>query len=141
MRTMEGYARTSLIRLLARVGQELTRATTGANADADTVHDVRVAIRRANQGLRVFAGLVPHRQAKKARRRLKRALDAASGVRDCDIALQLFGEVRLPPAHPAWEETRARRMLAENHFRTVVRELVEEFENGAWRERLGLESS
>jgi len=138
MRTMETFAGVSLARLLGRVGQEIARADAAAGFDADMVHDIRVAIRRANQALRVFVGLVPRGPAKKLRRRLKRVLDAASSVRDCDIALQLFGEVRLPPAHPAWEETRARRVLAENRLRRIVREITVESQSGVWLGELGL---
>jgi hypothetical protein len=90
--------------------------------------------------MRVFGALLPHREARDVRRRLKLVLDEASAVRDCDIALALYGEVRLPNAHPAWEEMRARRVLAESGFRLRVLELVTEARAGVWQTALRLVS-
>jgi CHAD domain-containing protein len=133
---MKEYAQAVVAQLLERVAKELERAA--LQADEEAVHDVRVSIRRANQALRVFSGLVDGKAARGIRRRLKSVLDEASAVRDCDIAMGLYGEVRLPPAHPAWEEMRARRVIAESGFRHRVRELADEARTGVWKTELGL---
>jgi CHAD domain-containing protein len=136
MKTMREFAQASVAKLLAKVTGELERAA--ETPDADTVHDVRVAIRRVNQALRLFAGLVPHHAARHVRRRLKTVLDGASAVRDCDIAMELYSEVRLATSHPAWEEVRAARIMAESAFRERVRELVIEAQSLEWQSQLEL---
>jgi CHAD domain-containing protein len=139
MSTMREYAQETVARLLQRVAQELERAA--VTPDEDAVHDVRVSIRRASQALRVFSRLLPRREARAIRSRLKTVLDEASAVRDCDIALGLYAEVLLPNSHPAWEEMRARRVLAESGFRLRVLELVTEARAGVWESDLKLGAS
>jgi CHAD domain-containing protein len=136
VQTMQEYARISLAQLLARVTSELERAAD--HPDADSVHDVRVAIRRANQAMHVFAGLVPHHAARHVRRRLQTVLEGASAVRDCDIAMELYSEVRLPTSHPAWEDVRAARVMAETDFLQHVRESVLEARSNHWQSQLDL---
>jgi CHAD domain-containing protein len=136
MSRMREYAQATVAGLLERVTQQLERAA--VTPDEDAVHDVRVSIRRASQALRVFSGLLPHREARAIRGRLKMVLDEASAVRDCDIALGLYAEAGLPNSHPLWEEMRARRVLAESGFRLRVLELVTEARAGVWESDLKL---
>lgn len=59
---------------------------------AESVHDLRVAIRRFVQALRVFKLLLPAKERKKVRHQLKRVMARAGAVRNCDITLQLIKE-------------------------------------------------
>jgi len=68
--------------------------------DADAVHDLRVTIRRFTQSLRVFASLLPQRQARKVRKRLRRLMTAAGQVRDRDIALGFLDKAGWPARSP-----------------------------------------
>jgi CHAD domain-containing protein len=66
--------------------------TSLGNDDAETVHDLRVGIRRLMQAMLVFAPCLYAREIGKAWRRLKRIMAAASLVRNCDIATKLCGK-------------------------------------------------
>lgn len=66
----------------------------------DEVHDFRVAVRRLGQALRVFADLLPGKEAKRMRKALKPALDAAAHVRDLDVDRELLIRLGLRADHP-----------------------------------------
>jgi CHAD domain-containing protein len=74
--------------LLKRVASEIAKAT--HTADADAIHDLRVAIRRLSRCLRVFAQFYPGGSRKELRWRLADLLDLCGGVRDGDIAIGLL---------------------------------------------------
>lgn len=66
----------------------------------DEVHDFRVAVRRLSAGLRVFGELLPGKEAKRMRKALKPALDAAAHVRDLDVDSELLVRLGLRRDHP-----------------------------------------
>jgi len=84
---MRDYARQQTAVLMGRLGVVLNRAA--READVDSIHDVRVALRRLSRCLRVFAPFYPDGSWKKIRRRIAKLLAAAGAVRDCDIAIEL----------------------------------------------------
>ena len=61
----------------------------------ETVHELRVSIRRFMSCLKVYPQFFPAKESKKIRKRLKKVMKAAGEVRDRDIALQ-FGETGGP---------------------------------------------
>ena len=87
---MREHARQQTAFLLDRLSARLNDAA--KELDAGAIHDVRVAIRRLNRCLRVFAPFYPNRSWKKLRRRLSALMAAAGAVRDCDIALELVDQ-------------------------------------------------
>lgn len=105
--------------------------------DADAVHDLRVAIRRFTQCLRVFAQFFPSAETKKIRVRLRWVLRLAAEVRDRDIALALWKEAGLPSASVAARLARERKQAGE---RLVggLRRLEERDFSRKWRRRLGI---
>lgn len=105
--------------------------------DADAVHDLRVAIRRFTQCLRVFAQFFPGAEAKKIRRRLQKVLRLAAEVRDRDIALALWKEAGLPSAGVAARLARERKQAGERLVEGL-RRLEERNFSRKWRRRLGL---
>jgi CHAD domain-containing protein len=133
---MQAYATAETARLLDRLEQDFRRAS--GQSDPGAVHDVRVAIRRFTQALRVFAPLLPAKPVKKIRKRLGRALDAAAAVRDLDIALELLAEARLGQSHSLWEETRARRYAADLAFRAELDRVSVVGRLAGWRTKLRL---
>jgi CHAD domain-containing protein len=106
--------------------------------DADTIHDLRVSIRRLNSCLRIFAQFYPEKAAKKVRRHLHALMQAAGEVRDCDIAAKLFHEAGSAPNAP---ELAALAELRESRVRNLADE-VREWKSGnrlhRSRERLGI---
>src|SRR5690349_17790857 len=60
--------------------------------DAESVHDLRVAIRRFAQVLRVFKPCFRGKDVRKIRRELSQMMEAAGEVRNCDIAFNLVSK-------------------------------------------------
>lgn len=116
---MNEYVRQQSAMLLRRLAFEVNRAS--RSADPDTIHDLRVAIRRLSRCLRLFSQFFPGRSWKKARRRLTELMRSAAEVRDRDIAVRLLHEAGTPPEAAAIQSLRrqrhdaARRLVAELH--------------------------
>ena len=62
--------------------------------DAETIHDVRVAIRRLRQALTMFRDELPKSLADKADKRLRKLLKAAGKVRNFDVSMELLQRFR-----------------------------------------------
>lgn len=130
------YARNTTARRLDTLAAEIKRTLDAP--DADAVHDLRVSIRRFKQALSVFADWLPAKEARKARRALRKVMDAAGRVRDRDIAREILDRSRAEQA-PAMSEAIG------PHRDQAARELVAEagrlwLKNVGvtWREPLGL---
>lgn len=70
------------------------------------IHDLRVAIRRFTQVLRVFGSRFEH--PRKMRRRLRGVMDLCGAVRNCDIAVEVL-QAAEAPAKPALQGRLKRR--------------------------------
>ncbi len=81
--------------LLRRLAFQANR--TARNGDADSVHDLRVSIRRLAQCLRVFGQFFPRKSGRKFQHRLNAVMDLASAVRDRDIAMNFLAAAGIPP--------------------------------------------
>jgi len=79
-------------RRLGRLAFQINQ--TVKSRDAEAVHDLRVAVRRFSQGLRVFKPCFRGKEARKIRRELKQIMDLAGEVRNCDIALKLMSKAQ-----------------------------------------------
>jgi CHAD domain-containing protein len=79
---------------LAVVGERLPQALHEADRDLEHVHQLRVGTRRADAALRIFAGCLPRKTYKSARRRLRRLRRAAGAARDWDVFLADLRERR-----------------------------------------------
>jgi CHAD domain-containing protein len=75
-------------------------------AGIEAVHDLRVAIRRFRQVLKILKPWLPREESRLLRRELKELMRHAGGVRDLDIALHLLRAVEVP---------KNRRILSEFH--------------------------
>lgn len=98
---------------LDKVLAEAIRA--GQNPSEDPVHDMRVAIRRWGQALRVFDPLLPQGVSRKLRKGVRPLLDSAGATRDFDIGMDLLHKDGLRHDHPVfrtWELDRERASLA-----------------------------
>jgi CHAD domain-containing protein len=82
------YAAGQTSMLLRRLAFQANR--TAKLADVDAIHDLRVAIRRLTQCLRVFSKFFPRERTKKIQQKLEAVMDLASEVRNRDTALQLM---------------------------------------------------
>ncbi|MCC6860146.1 MAG: CHAD domain-containing protein [Bryobacterales bacterium] len=95
----------------------------GRRGDEESIHDLRVAIRRLSQCLRVFEQFLPSGRTRKTRRRMKRIMELAGEVRNRDIALQLLREAKVEDGELAVRLVQERRQ--------AQRELSSELK--AWR--------
>ncbi len=77
-------------KLLRRLSFEINQVV--KSCEPDRVHDLRVAIRRFNQVLRVFRPVFPGKEVRRIRRRLKQLLMLAGEVRNCDVVLALLSK-------------------------------------------------
>ncbi|MGI8992009.1 MAG: CHAD domain-containing protein [Bryobacteraceae bacterium] len=127
---MQKYVQEQAATLLRRLASQAHEAASLGSADA--VHDLRVAIRRLNQCLRVFGNFFPRKDVKKIRGELRDVMDVAGAVRNCDIAIELLKKAKLP-AEPvlAQERRRARKELAGALTSWSRRDFSQK-----WRERL-----
>jgi len=123
---MRDYARLQTAILLRRLAYQLNHAA--HHSDADSIHDVRVAIRRLSRCLRVFAPFFPGDSWKKIRRRL----------RDRDIALQLLAEAGIPPRAGVATRLAAERRKASRELLFEIRRWKSRNFSRKWRSRLEL---
>ena len=105
------FASNFLLRQIDRVVFQSTRAI--KSRDEESVHDLRVAIRRLIQGLAVFRPNFTSKKPRKMRKSLKQVLSLAGIVRDYDIALDCIAKLQSPHAERIRETLRAERKKAE----------------------------
>jgi CHAD domain-containing protein len=135
---MREYVRAETDALLRRVAFQVSRAA--RSADAEAIHDLRVAIRRFSRCLRVFAQFYPDKSWKKIRRRLDSLMSMAGAVRDLDIALDLLGEAQVAPETAVVQRVRAERYQANRDFLRQVRLWKSRGYSRKWRSALDLSS-
>lgn len=103
--------------------------------EAAAIHRMRVAIRRLQQALRLFAEFLSRSGAKDVNRDLRKAMKAAGNLRNFDIAAGLLKELDAVPADLERDRSQA---LAD--FRQTVKRIVRKDAGIRWRNRLGLSS-
>jgi CHAD domain-containing protein len=133
---MREYAHQQTAMLLRRLAFQVNR--TARSCTADSIHDLRVSIRRFNRCLRAFSQFYPARARKKIRQQLRELMNAAANVRDRDISLALLEEAGI-----SRRAAIARRLEGER--RQATQELLIEISrwrnrsfSGKWREQLEL---
>ena len=116
----------SIIRsLLAHLAVELRGAARSPD-DPDAVHDLRVAIRRLNQALRVFPEVVGQGHVKKMRRRLKKLMTALGAVRNLDVAREVLHAAKARPGTRLLHHLKDQRHSAQKHLEVRLK---------SWRKR------
>jgi CHAD domain-containing protein len=103
--------------------------------DAESVHRMRVAIRRLQQALRIFSQYFNKSGVKRVKKQLRRCLGAAGQLRDPDIALQL-----LEKSGHDLAELRSGRTASKRELRTTLRRITSKDVGVKWRNELGLTS-
>jgi CHAD domain-containing protein len=133
---MRDYVRLQTAILLRRLAYQVGRAA--KSGDAESIHDLRVAIRRFSRCLRVFSQFYPGNSWKKIRRSLSVLMAAAGAVRDLDVAIELL-------ANDAAGNNRNLLSKLKPERRRRQRELLQEVQHWKglgfskkWRSTLGL---
>jgi CHAD domain-containing protein len=133
---MRQYARLQTAVLLRRLAFQVHR--TGLSGGADSIHDLRVAIRRLSRCLRAFAQFYPGRSWKKTRSELASLMEAAGRVRDRDITLELLGECGASPRAAIVKQLAAERDAAARDLLGEIRRWEHRDFSRKWRARLEL---
>ncbi len=107
-------------------------------ADADAIHDLRVAIRRLSRCLRVFAQFYPAGSRKQVRRRLADLMDSCGRVRDRDIAIGLLQQAGVRVTAPLVRRLRAKRRAAAGELQLELQGWKPRGFTRQWRKRLEL---
>ena len=135
---MREYVRIETAILLRRFAFQVNRAARAG--DADSIHDLRVAIRRLSRCLRVFSQFYPDRSWKKIRQELAQLLRAAGAVRDRDIALELLAASGIPRRAAIVTRLQAERRKAGQELLLDIRRWRNRGFSRKWRTRLELQS-
>jgi CHAD domain-containing protein len=122
--------------LLRRMAYQASR--TSQLQDADTIHDLRVSIRRLTECLRVFDQFFPREKAKRVRRKLDALMDLSSEVRNRDIALTLLGRAAIPAGSPLVSTLSQERDGAVQVLREALKRWSRRGFHRRWRSRLGV---
>ncbi|MGH9721436.1 MAG: CHAD domain-containing protein [Bryobacteraceae bacterium] len=133
---MEAHIRASAAALLAKLAYQV--ALTSKRADPDTVHDLRVAIRRFSYCLRECSLFFAGKDVRKVRRRLRSLLELSAAVRDRDIALDLIKKSELKSTTQLTTALRKQREEAQENLKRRVRRWSERNFSKKWQTRLGL---
>lgn len=112
--TMARFAVRQALARRTRLDEMMHSASQKVN-DPETIHDLRVAIRRFTQCLRAFAQFFDATRVKRIRKRLRKILKRAGEVRNYDIAIELLVGVNLLEGDLA-AELQAKRMDAQKRF-------------------------
>lgn len=121
---------------LRRLAYAVGRAAN--SADAEAVHDLRVAIRRLAQCLRVFEQFFARDKTRKIRRELKEMVDLASEVRDRDVALALVAEAKIAPKSDLPRRLAEDRRAAQRVLVTELKQWIRSNLSRKWRSALEL---
>ncbi|MBS1857476.1 MAG: CHAD domain-containing protein [Acidobacteria bacterium] len=135
---MREHARHQTAVLLRRLAYEVNRVARAGAADAEAVHDLRVAIRRLSRCLRAFAAVYPGRSWKRVRRALRQMMDATAEVRDRDIAMGLLRDAGTANAAAPLRQLARQRGDAARHLAAELHHWRNQSLSRRWREELGL---
>lgn len=97
--TLEPLSEFALAQTRARLKPVVSavRFATKNPQEPDAAHDLRVAIRRFLQCLRMFGGWFDPEPAQKVRKSLRKLMDLCGVKRDYDVGLQVLAEAGVPP--------------------------------------------
>jgi CHAD domain-containing protein len=133
---MRKYAveRTSI--LLRRLAFRVHRAA--RLHDADSIHDLRVSVRRFQQCLSVFQQFFPGGAVKKIHKRLHNVMELSAEVRNRDIALHLLRQAGMPPDSAVSAALLEQKKQAQTELSRLLRRWGRRDVSRKWRSRLRL---
>ena len=133
---MKDYVARQAEARLDRFAYRLGRAK--KSTDADTVHDLRVSIRRYESCVKAFEGFFPGRPVPKFRKRLREILKPAGFVRDRDIALGLAAEAGIGSDSPLVTALTQQRKALAKTLNEDIKRWTKRHPSDKWRRRLAV---
>ena len=134
---MRDYVRVQTARLLRRLAYQVNRAA--KSGDAESIHDLRVAIRRFSRCLRVFSQFYPGNSWKKIRHQLSGLMASAGAVRDMDIAMELLASESKGGNRQLISKLKQQRRQANRELFEEVQHWNSQSFSKKWRNSSGLE--
>jgi CHAD domain-containing protein len=128
------FAGQNAARLLGRLAFQMNLTMKSPNADS--VHDVRVAIRRFTQALTVFKPCFRGKETRKIRRRLKKLMLHAGNVRNCDVALKTLSKARMGEAASLRPKVQSQRKENVRVLVAALRRRIDRKSSLKWRTAL-----
>jgi CHAD domain-containing protein len=107
----------------------------------EAVHDLRVAVRRFRQVLKILKPWLPHEESRLLRRELKELMGRAGDVRDFDISLHLLRSLQVPKNRRVVSELHEARVTSANALHECLRDFHLRDTSAAWRRALKLEKA
>jgi CHAD domain-containing protein len=133
---MRKYAQERASTLLRRLAFQMNRSV--RLRDAESIHDLRVSIRRFEQCLRIFRQFFTDRDQRKIRRRLRKIMNLAGEIRNRDIALALLKKAGVPQGSALSTKMRLERKRAQSELLDFLDGYRKRKLSRKWRVRLGL---
>ncbi len=128
------FAGQNSARLLGRLAFQMNLTMKSRNTDS--VHDLRVGIRRFTQALSVFKPCLRGKETRKIRRRLKKLMLHAGDVRNCDIALKLLSKAHMAEAANLRPKIQSQRKEAVRVLVAALKRRIERKSSLKWRTAL-----
>jgi CHAD domain-containing protein len=110
----------SRLRLRLRKTAATARHAAARPGEAENIHDLRVAIRRFTQALRVFRDLLDRSHVRKMRRELRKIMDLCGEIRNCDIAKETIDAAGAPASGAVERHLHKTRSRAERDLENVL---------------------
>ncbi len=120
MRLVKGSSVAAVRERLNRVAKELPGAARSPD-DPEAVHDLRVAIRRFVEAMRLFPEVCGHAPSKKRRRQLKPVLKALGEVRNLDVAMAVLKAAHVKPAAAVTAQLHEGKIKAQKALTKILR--------------------
>jgi CHAD domain-containing protein len=116
---LDNFAEAQL-RMRLRKTAATARRAAGHPGEAENIHNLRVAIRRFTQALRVFRDLLDRSRVRKMRRELHKIMELCGDIRDCDIAKETIDAAGAPPSGALERHLRKARSRAERDLEDLL---------------------
>jgi CHAD domain-containing protein len=108
------------LRLRLRKTAATARRASDRPGEAENIHELRVAIRRFTQALRVFRDLLDPSHVRKMRRGLHKIMDRCGDIRNCDIAKETIDAAGAPASAALERHLRKTRSRAEGDLEDLL---------------------
>src|SRR5215471_4850764 len=125
MRLVKGSSVAAVRQRLNRLAKELAGAARSPE-DPDAVHDLRVAIRRFVESIKIFPEVCGQVQSRKFRRKLKPMLRALGEVRNFDVTTSVLSSARAKATPAITAQLQSNKRKAEKVLTQILR---------SWRRR------
>src|SRR5882724_21537 len=121
-------------KLLGQLAFEINRVA--KSRDPESVHDLRVSLRRFSQTLHLFEDCFPGRKIHKINLRVKRVMWSADELRNFDTTLRLLSKARRSGSSALRSKLQARRKESERLLAALLKRWTERKSSVKWRTAL-----